>query len=58
MSKFDFITGFFSWGNSEKVKPEPTPDPEVREPDLSEVDTRKSADRKPVRSKKKFDQEE
>ena len=52
MSKFDFITGFFSWGEPEKVKPEPTPEPELREPDLPEVETRKRSDRKPVRSKK------
>ena len=51
MSKFDFITGFFSWGEPEKVKPEPTPEPELREPDLPEVETRKRSDRKPDLSK-------
>ena len=51
MSKFDFITGFFSWGEPEKVKPEPTPEPTLREPDLPEVETRKRSDRKLVRSK-------
>ena len=58
MSKFDFITGFFSWGETEKVKPKPSPEPELRESDLPEVKTRKRLDRKPPRSKKKFDQEE
>tara|TARA_R110000824_G_scaffold73902_1_gene188137 strand:+ start:134 stop:346 length:213 start_codon:yes stop_codon:yes gene_type:complete len=52
MSKFDFITGFFSWGEPEKVKPEPTPEPELREPDLPEVETRKRSDRKPGLSSK------
>lgn len=52
MSKFDFITGFFSWGEPEKVKPEPTPEPELREPDLPEVETRKRSDRKPGFSSK------
>ncbi len=51
MSKFDFISGFFSWGEPEKVKPEPTPEPKLRESDLPEVETRKSSDRKPIRSK-------
>ena len=40
------------------VKHEPSPEEELRERDHPEVETRKSSDRKPVRSKKKFDQEE